>query len=224
MGHRNVIAACRILAQRTAGEHQAVAGSNLLHVGLSLQLGEPQRLAVIKQFARIVPQQQIVHALDALARGMQVAADEAVPPTMAHHLHPGQIHLHQRRATPLPGLEQDDAHRLPCSALPLHHCHQAPLRPVEHKWDVAAARFVLDSGAAGTPELKVLDDAQTLAAHPVQRQVFGVVLQQAPRHQAAVGLYPISPAPHPRQRIVTVIDEQCFAPLVLGEDIIYIII
>ena len=217
VGHRDVIAAHRILAAGTAGEHQAVALLELLDVGLSLKFSEPHIvLAIIQQFVRIMTQQQVVHALDAFAGGMQVPADEAVPPLVPHQLHPRHVHLHQRRAAPLARLQQDDAHWAARNALRLHHCQQPPLRPVEHKPHIAAAHLILDGDTAGAPELKVLPDAEPFTLKRSQRQVIGMALQQDAWHMAPCRQRPIPPTAHTCQRIIAVAGEHSLAPLILG--------
>ena len=161
--HRYVITSHGVLAARTTREHQTITADDLLHVGLSLELGEPQLFfAFVKQFHGIVPQQQVIHPLDALARSMQMTANEAVPPLVPDKLHPCQIHLNQRRATPLASLEQYDAHRTSRRALCLHCRQQAPLWPVEHQRHVASAHLVLDGHTASTPIFKILGDAPPL--------------------------------------------------------------
>ena len=168
VGHRDVIAAHRILAAGASRDDQALALLNLLHIGLTLELSESWHfLFIIEEFAWIMPQHQVIHALDAFTRVKPVAADEAIPALVTHQLHPCQVHLNQGGAAPLTGLEQDHAHGTSLDPLSFHHSQQAPLRPVENEPRVAATHLVLDGHATRAPELKVLDDAQLILAYRV---------------------------------------------------------
>ena len=183
MSHRDIIAAHGILTARTAGNHQAIAFTELLHVGLAFQLGKPRHHSfVIKQFAGIMPQQQVVHALDVLAGSVHMATNQAVPARVSHQLHPGHVHLHQCGAAPLARLEQDDAHRKTRHALTFHQCQQPPLGTVEHQRHIAAAHLVLDGHTSGAPEFKILLDALPFLLHRIERQIVGTAGEHLARH------------------------------------------
>ena len=166
-------------------------------------------------------QEQVVHALDALACGVQVATDEAIPALMTYNLHPGQVHLHQSRASPLTSLEQDHTHRLASQTLALHHANQTTLRTVEDKWHIPAAHFVLDGHATGTPKLKILLNAPAFLLHRLQARILRTSLQQDPGHKVPIHVHTVAPATHARQRVVKVSRQTCMAALVLDKRRLY---
>ena len=163
---------------------------------------EAQLLAFLKQFLRILAQQQVIHPLDDFTGGMLVTADEAVPARVPDQLHPRQIHLHQRRAAPLASFQQDDTHRLACHTLLFHHGQQTALRPVEHKGHIATLMFVPDGDATRAPVFKVVHDALALLLQRLQCQIIGTTGQHISRDTTTAGLDTVAATTHSHERVI----------------------
>ena len=172
VGHGQVETAHCILAAGRACDDDAAARRQLLHASHALERLELQPFhARVEHLGRVVPQQLRVDAPYVARRASLVAAYEAIPVAVHHNLHPGHVEYGQGRRAPLPCLEHDQAHAVTREPLLLHGSGHSPLRAVGHKGHDAVGDLVLNGGAAGTPELKVVFYALAILLQGRQRRV-----------------------------------------------------
>ena len=96
-----------------------------------------------------------------------MAAYQAVPVAAQHNLYPCHVYLYQCRASPLPCLEHYQAYWAACSAHVFEKACHAALRSIKRERDYVCRHFVFDMYACGTPEFKIMLDAQPCVAFPV---------------------------------------------------------
>ncbi len=182
MRHGQVIAAHGIFAHCSAHYHQAVASAQHLHIATALVVLEANGFGIIiKHLVGIAAQQERVHSLDGTRTLAQMTTDEAVPPGVAHQLHPGHIHLHECAAAPLPRLEQHHTHRTAGRALRLDEGHKTALRLVEQEAHHTTGELVANRGTCGTPVFKVISYAQPALLHIGQSAIAGIVVDELAR-------------------------------------------
>ena len=218
VGHCQVEPAHGILAARRPADDQTVAATQLLHVSAAFIVGKLQLLLLVLEVIGIVAQQQAVHLFDGTRRVVLVATDHTVPARVQHQLEPGHIHLHQRRAAPLAGLEQNHADGLTGQTLLLQHGQQSPLWRVQHQADVLAAELVLDGGTRCRPIFKVVPDAHLASSIGWQSGVVWTLGQQRVWQPLVAQSCARTACPQARHRVVWQL-QRAVAPSVLGNDL-----
>ena len=85
-----------------------------------------------------------VHRLNLLGCGLDLGEDDGVPSVVTEVLHPLDVQLCERRATPLARLEDNDTDGLLLVAHLLEEVDKAALRIVEPEWNHIARDLVLN--------------------------------------------------------------------------------